>query len=101
MWKLGMASKEDREERARQTSVAQYMSAAVSHSSTPIMMADHNLKVTYANLRMRELLKTEQDTFRAQWHNFEPARIVGVNFDSLHDKPSYLRQILSLSLIHI
>lgn len=95
MWKFGMASKEEREERARQTSVAQYMSAAVNHSSVPVMMLDNNLKVTYANLRMRELLKAEQGAFRAQWHNFEPARIVGVNFDTLHDKPSYLRQILS------
>lgn len=95
MWNLGLASGGDREERARKAAVSQFMSAAVNHSSVPVLMIDRSLKVTFANLRMRELLRDEQSVFRAQWHDFEPSRIIGGNFDHLHDKPAYLRQILS------
>lgn len=95
MLNFGFASRGDREEVARKAAAAQYMSAAVNHSSLPVLMLDRSLKVTFANLRMRELLRSEQSIFRAQWHDFEPSRIIGCDFDRLHDKPAYLRQILS------
>lgn len=92
---FGMASKDEREESARRQVAACFMTAAVSQSSVAVMSVDRNLKITFVNTRMRELLHNEANAFRTQMHGFEPARILGVSLDALHENPAYLRQILS------
>ena len=68
--------------------------AAVEHSTTPIILVDTDLVVTYVNEATRSMLQRHLATFAAAFPGFDAARIVGVCIDRFHKDPSHQRRLL-------
>ncbi|HET8939984.1 MAG TPA: methyl-accepting chemotaxis protein [Polyangiales bacterium] len=81
------------ESRARETEVARLQSA-LSNVTTPIMMIDRDLVVSYVNEAMRKLLSQRESELRKTLPRFDAAAIVGMCIDDFHEQPEHQRRLL-------
>jgi methyl-accepting chemotaxis protein len=72
---------------AADTALAVRLKSAVDSISSPIMMVDRGLVVSYANQTTREMLSKHAEHFRQLWPGFAPEKIVGASIDVFHDNP--------------
>ncbi len=63
--------------------------------SSALMAIDRDFVVTYVNQPTRDLLKKNQEAFRAQWPSFDADKIVGTCIDAFHKDPSHQRKMLA------
>src|SRR5882724_962706 len=68
--------------------------SAVDGATTPMMMVDRNLVITYVNESTRTLLKRREPEIRKALPRFDAARIVGTCIDDFHENPAHQRRIL-------
>ncbi|MGB6229191.1 MAG: methyl-accepting chemotaxis protein [Litorimonas sp.] len=74
--------------------VSLYKGSAFDGSSTPMMIVDRNLEVTFVNEATKALFSNNAAVFREQWPGFDPEDIVGMNIDTFHKNPAHQRAIL-------
>lgn len=79
--------------RARETDIARLQSA-VEAVTTPIMMIDRDLVITYVNEATRKLLSSREGEIRKALPRFNAATIVGTCIDDFHKKPEFQRRLL-------
>ncbi len=82
------------EARKKENEVAALQSA-VTGSTTPMMMVDRDLVITYANPATIDLLTGATDELRSVYPGFDVDKIVGTCIDDFHKKPAHQRQLLS------
>jgi len=75
--------------------VAEIKAQIVDKISSAIMMVDRDFIVTYVNEPTRQLLKSNEATFRAVWPNFNADNILGTCIDTFHRNPAHQRQLLA------
>ena len=74
---------------------SQRMQAAIDNSTTPVMMIDLDLVITYANNATVSLLKKHAKTLSSLYPGFSADKIVGTCIDIFHKDPSHQRKLLS------
>ncbi len=83
------AAREESEKRAN--SLAQAMKGA----STPILMVDQDLVVTFANDATMNLLKAKESELRDVYPGFTAESIMGLCIDVFHKNPAHQRRLLA------
>lgn len=73
----------------------QFLAAAVERTSSPIMMVDRDLVVTYVNLGTRALFQKHRATFEAAYPGFDTTRILGTCIDIFQEHPEQQRLLLA------
>jgi methyl-accepting chemotaxis protein len=71
------------------------MKSAIDGSTSPMMMVDRDLVITYANPATVGMITKNLGTFQKAFPGFDPAKLVGSNIDMFHKVPSKQRAILS------
>jgi methyl-accepting chemotaxis protein len=71
------------------------MLSAIEGSTTPMMMVDRDLTITYANPATVAMVTKNLGTFQKAFPGFDPGKLVGSNIDTFHQEPSMQRKILS------
>jgi methyl-accepting chemotaxis protein len=71
------------------------MRAALSGTTTAIMMVDRELIVTYANRSTSELVRKHESEFRAAFPTFDVDRLIGTCIDIFHKRPEHQRALLA------
>ncbi len=69
--------------------------SAVTGSTTPMMMVDRELVITYANPATIDLLTGASDELRTVFPGFDVDKIIGTCIDDFHKKPEHQRKLLS------
>lgn len=77
------------------TNDAARLQSAVAGVNTALMMVDRDLKITFANPATFELLRKNEQEFRAVYPNFSAERLIGTCIDSFHRRPEHQRAMLS------
>ena len=68
---------------------------ALDVASSPTMLIDRDLKITYANDAATALLKKHREHFQKLTRDFDPDNLIGVCIDVFHKDPSKQRRILA------
>ncbi len=68
---------------------------ALDVASSPTMLIDRDLKITYANEAATALLKKHREHFQKLTRDFDPDNMIGVCIDVFHKDPSRQRRILA------
>ncbi len=68
---------------------------ALDVASSPTMLIDRDLKITYANEAATALLKKHREHFQKLTRDFDPDNLIGVCIDVFHKDPSKQRRILA------
>lgn len=79
--------------RARETDVARLQSA-IESSTTALMLCDKDLRITYVNPAVVQLLRQRLEQLRKVFPGFDPDKLVGENIDRFHRNPSHQRALL-------
>jgi PAS domain S-box-containing protein len=79
----------------QQEDQAARLQSAIAGSSTPMMMVDRALKVTYANAATLELMRKHHERFRSAYPSFDSSALIGTCVDILHPKPEQQRRLLA------
>lgn len=79
--------------RARETDVARLQSA-IEGSTTALMLCDKDLRITYVNPAVVQLLRQRLEQLRKVFPGFDPEKLVGENIDRFHRNPSHQRALL-------
>jgi methyl-accepting chemotaxis protein len=79
------------EDSARETS---RVTSALKVANTNLMMADNNLDIIYLNEAAHKMFKHAESDLRTDLPNFNADKLLGVNIDTFHKKPSHQRQLL-------
>lgn len=79
--------------RARELEIAR-LQCAVMAVTTPIMMIDRDLVITYVNDATRKLLSRREAEIRKALPRFNAAAIVGTCIDDFHKHPEHQRRVL-------
>ena len=82
------------EARKKENEVAALQSA-VTGSTTPMMMVDRDLVITYANPATIDLLTGAADELRSVYPGFDVDKIIGTCIDDFHKHPQHQRKLLS------
>ncbi len=82
------------EQRAKETDVAR-LESAISGSTSPIMLCDSNLVITYVNPSVVSLLEKRQDKLRHVFPGFDAKNLVGLCIDKFHKNPAHQRSLLA------
>ncbi len=69
--------------------------SAVTGSTTPMMMVDRDLVITYANPATIDLLTGAADELRTVFPGFDVEKIIGTCIDDFHKHPEHQRKLLS------
>lgn len=69
--------------------------AALENSETPLMIADSDFKICFANKAVLDLLRTAEHDLQARLANFSIDTLVGRSIDLFHKQPSHQRAMLS------
>ena len=69
---------------------------ALDVASSPTMLIDRDLKITYANDAATALLKKHREHFQKLTRDFDPDNLIGVCIDVFHKDPSKQRRILPI-----
>jgi methyl-accepting chemotaxis protein len=80
--------------RQKENDVARLMSA-VDGVTTPLMMIDRDLKITWANAATINLLRRRESDLRKVYPRFEPGRLIGTCIDEFHKHPEHQRRLLA------
>jgi len=68
--------------------------ASLDQVRTPVLIADKDYTIFYANAAADEMFQTHQDDFRHLVKGFDHTRVLGANIDIFHKNPAHQRQIL-------
>lgn len=79
--------------RARETDVARLQSA-IDGSTTALMLCDKDLRITYVNPSVVQLLRQRQDQLRKVFPGFDSDKLIGENIDRFHKNPAHQRALL-------
>ncbi|MET0389391.1 MAG: methyl-accepting chemotaxis protein [Polyangiales bacterium] len=79
--------------RARELEVSR-LQCAIMAVTTPIMMIDRDLVITYVNEATRKLLAQREAEIRKALPSFQAATIVGTCIDDFHKHPAHQRRML-------
>ncbi len=79
--------------RAKETEVAR-LTSAVAGSTTAMMMADMDCKITYCNPAVVNLLARHQYKLRQLFPSFDVNKLTGVCIDQFHKNPQHQRAIM-------
>jgi methyl-accepting chemotaxis protein len=71
-----------------------HLRSAVDGATTPMMMVDRNLVITYVNESTKVLLKKREAEIRTALPRFDLSRIIGTCIDDFHKNPSHQRRML-------
>ncbi len=82
------------EQRAREIEITR-LKSAIDGASTNLMMCDENLRITYANPAVINMLLRRQDALRKIWPSLDANNLVGTCIDDFHKDPSHQRALLS------
>lgn len=80
------------EERARKATALESM---IEGATTNMMMCDMDLRITYCNPAVRDLLSRHRARLSTVFAGFDPNRLVGNTIDDYHINPSHQRAILT------
>jgi methyl-accepting chemotaxis protein len=81
------------ETRARERDVYRLQSA-VDSATTNLMMCDADLKITYANPAVIEMLRLRQTELRKIWPTLDVDNLLGTCIDGFHKNPAHQRALL-------
>ncbi len=79
-------------ERARKATALESM---IEGATTNMMMCDMDLRITYCNPAVRDLLTKHRARLATAFPGFDPNRLIGVSIDDYHVNPSLQRGILT------
>ncbi len=82
------------EARAREIEITR-LKSAIDGASTNLMMCDENLRITYANPAVINMLLRRQDELRKIWPSLDANNLIGTCIDDFHKDPSHQRALLS------
>ncbi len=80
--------------RAREEEVSR-LTSAVQGAQTSLMICDEDLKITYMNPAVIEMLRNREDQLRTVIPGFEVKSLVGTCIDRFHKNPAHQRALLS------
>ena len=72
-----------------------FRGAAFDGSSAALMLIDADGRIAYANPAVQRLLAANSAEFSALCPGFDPAAVVGLPIDALHEDPAALRAVLA------
>jgi methyl-accepting chemotaxis protein len=70
------------------------LNSAVNGSSSPMMMVDRDLKITFANPATMNMLRKNLETFKKVFPGFDLEGILGSSIDRFHKNPAHQRTLL-------
>jgi len=68
--------------------------ASLDQVRTPVLIADQDYTIFYANRAADEMFRSHQNDFRNLVKGFDAGNVMGANIDIFHRNPSHQRQIL-------
>ncbi len=68
--------------------------ASLDQVRTPVLIADENYTIFYANAAADEMFRSHQDDFRNLVKGFDAGKVMGANIDIFHRDPSRQRRVL-------
>ena len=71
------------------------LQSAISGSKTALMLCDKDLKITYSNPAVVELLRHRQNQLTKLFPGFDPNNLLGTCIDKFHKNPAHQRALLS------
>lgn len=74
--------------------LTQMLTAAVSGSTTALMVCDADLNIVFCNPSVVQLLKNREAELRTVFPGFDAERLVGRNIDVFHKNPAHQRSLL-------
>jgi methyl-accepting chemotaxis protein len=72
----------------------QMLTAAISGSTTALMVCDSDLNIIFCNPAVVELLKNRESELRKVFPDFDAEKLVGRNIDVFHKNPAHQRNLL-------
>ena len=79
--------------RASEVEVAR-LKSAIEGSQTSLMLCDSDLKITYMNPAVIQMLQRRQDQLRGYFPGFDVHSLIGQCIDIFHKNPAHQRQLL-------
>lgn len=73
---------------------AQTFRPAMESNSVPLMMANTNLDITFANDAAKQMFRRQEATLRNFFPSFSADKLVGSNIDQFHKNPAHQRGLL-------
>lgn len=71
------------------------MRSAIDNATTPIMMVDRDLIITYVNRSTVKLMKKHENEMANLYRGFDAEKLVGKCIDIFHTNPEHQRRILN------
>ncbi|MEK6748228.1 MAG: methyl-accepting chemotaxis protein [Pseudomonadota bacterium] len=71
------------------------LQSAIDGSKTALMLCDKDLKITFANPAVVDLLRHRQNQLSKLFPGFDPNKLLGVCIDGFHKNPAHQRALLS------
>lgn len=68
--------------------------AAIDGATTPLMMCDENMTITFANTSLTAMFQKHLAAFTQAFPGFNPHNLVGQSIDQFHSVPSHQHSIL-------
>jgi len=68
--------------------------ASLDQVRTPVLIADKDYTIFYANAAANDMFRTHQNDFRNLVNGFEASKVMGANIDIFHKDPAHQRRIL-------
>jgi len=68
--------------------------ASLDQVRTPVLIADNDYTIFYANQAADEMFHTHQDDFRQLVQGFDANKVLGSKMDVFHKNPSHQRQLM-------
>ncbi len=85
----------ERIEKDRENKVNANIAGALGICQANVMLADNDMKITYINQSLRDMLKEREDEIRKELPDFDMSSLVGTNVDVFHKKPGHQRKMIS------
>lgn len=85
----------EREAQAKKVAEAFMIQTTLDSASTNMMMADNDGVIRYMNASTERLMQGAASNMRKVLPHFDPAKIIGQNFDIFHKNPAHQRGLLA------